>query len=77
MVCNELTNCIVRYARRTLSWTICCLNLSSSICGSFNSSHDIVALAEEGVPVVQGFLLGITQIVPVRSTLLRLERGLC
>lgn len=44
------------------------------VCRALDLALDVVALAEESVPVVEHFLVLVREIVPVRTALFRLER---
>lgn len=52
------------------------LQSSTAASVSLNLAHNVVALAEEGVPLVEDRLLLVRKILPVRAAVLGLERGL-
>lgn len=49
---------------------------SSRVRSALDLAFDVVALAEEGEPVVEYFLVLVREVRPIRTALLRLERGL-
>jgi hypothetical protein len=53
------------------------LQITSKIRRALHHTHDIVALGEEGKPVIQHLLLALRQILPLGRDVLRFGAGLC
>ena len=47
--------------------------LSLRIGCAFNFAFDVISLAEEGMPIVQHFLVLVRKIIPIRPAVLRFE----